>query len=239
RWDYGVHQAQETDTGDVMKAEGVVRFDPKTLPREEIVLLEEGGRPGELMPMFEDEHGTYIMNSKDLRAVQHVQRLMEIGIDSLKIEGRTKSHYYTARTAQIYRQAIKDGLDGKSFDMGLMTSLDGLANRGYTEGFYRRHVPEEYQNYEQGNSISTKQKFVGEVSDYDTATGKVSIEVKNKFSVGDSLEIMFPGGSKVFTLESMEDLKGNDMSVAKGSGYRVKIDSPVENPGMGLLMVNV
>jgi len=159
RWDYKVHKTEETDTGDVIK------FDPKVeqITSDEVVLLEEGGRPGELMPMFEDEHGTYIMNSKDLRAIQHVQRLTEMGIDSLKIEGRTKSHYYTARTAQLYQQAINDAVAKRPFDMGLLSSLDGLANRGYTEGFYRRHVPEEYQNYEQGNSISTAQKFVGEI----------------------------------------------------------------------------
>jgi len=241
RWDYGVHKTQETDTGDVVKADGVIQFDPKQekSASDEVVLLEEGGRPGELMPMFEDEHGTYIMNSKDLRAIQHVQRLAEIGIDSLKIEGRTKSHYYTARTAQIYRQAIEDVVANKPFDMGLMSALDGLANRGYTEGFYRRHVPEEYQNYEQGNSISTKQKFVGEVTGFDAETGKLSIDVKNKFSVGDNLEFMFPGGSKQFTLESMENMWGKTMDMAKGSGYQVKIKTPVENPQMGLLMVNL
>ncbi len=235
RWDYKVHKTEETDTGDVIK------FDPKVeqVTSNEVVLLEEGGRPGELMPMFEDEHGTYIMNSKDLRAIQHVQRLTEMGIDSLKIEGRTKSHYYTARTAQLYQQAINDAVANRPFDMGLLSSLDGLANRGYTEGFYRRHVPEEYQNYEQGNSISTAQKFVGEITDFDAESGKVSIDVKNKFSVGDRLEMMFPGGSTSFTLEGMEDLKGSAMEVAKGSGYQVKIDSPVENPVMGLLMVNL
>jgi len=241
RWDYGVHPSEETDTGDVVKANGVVKFDPKnqSKTRDEVLLIEERGRPGELMPMFEDEHGTYIMNSKDLRAVQHVQRLTEIGVNSLKIEGRTKSHYYTARTAQIYRRAIEDVVKGKPFDKSLMSALDGLANRGYTEGFYRRHVPEEYQNYEQGNSLSTKQKFVGEVTQFDEATGALSIDVKNKFSVGDRLEFMFPGGSKQFVLESMTDMQGNVMDVAKGSGYQIKIPTPVDNPSMGLLMVNL
>jgi putative protease len=73
-------------------------------------LLEEKERPGELMPIDEDEHGTYIMNSKDLRAVEHVRRLTEIGVDSLKIEGRTKSPYYVARTTQVYRRAIDDAV---------------------------------------------------------------------------------------------------------------------------------
>jgi collagenase-like PrtC family protease len=71
-------------------------------------LLEEHERPGELMPIEEDEHGTYILNSKDLRAAEHVPRLMEIGVDSLKIEGRTKVAYYVARSCQAYRRAIDD-----------------------------------------------------------------------------------------------------------------------------------
>ena len=91
--------------------------------------------PGEFMPITEDEHGTYIMNSKDLRAVEHVERLVRIGIDSLKIEGRTKSHYYAARSAQVYRQAIDDAVAGHPFNPNLMAELEGLANRGYTRWF--------------------------------------------------------------------------------------------------------
>jgi len=244
RWNYNVHEADVTETGDIKKLESGVEqpvlFDPKKehIPRDEVLLIEEEGRPGELMPMFEDEHGTYIMNSKDLRAIQHVQKLTQIGVDSLKIEGRTKSHFYTARTAQIYRRAIDDAVAGREFNFELMTALDGLANRGYTEGFYRRHVPEEYQNYTQGNSISTTQKFVGEVTGFDPDSKMMDVDVKNKFSIGDELEIMYPGGSKTFVLEEMTDPRGNTMEVAKGSAYSVRIPSPVDNPELGLLMVN-
>ncbi|MFX3928882.1 U32 family peptidase, partial [Streptococcus suis] len=75
-------------------------------PSNDIVILEEQGRPGEYMPAFEDEHGTYIMNSKDFRAVQYVVQLTKMVVHSLKIEGRTSSFYYVARTAQVYRKAI-------------------------------------------------------------------------------------------------------------------------------------
>ena len=105
-------------------------------------------------PRFEDEHGTYFMNSKDLRAVQHVEKLTALGVHSLKIEGRTKSFYYCARTAQVYRKAIDDAAAGKPFDESLMDTLESLAHRGYTEGFLRRHTHDEYQNYEYGYSIS-------------------------------------------------------------------------------------
>lgn len=105
RWDYKVH----TPAGQP------VQF----MDRDAEILLEEKERPGELMPIEEDEHGTYIMNSKDLRAIEHVHRLVEIGIDSLKIEGRTKSPYYVARTCQAYRQAIDDAVAGRPFDARL------------------------------------------------------------------------------------------------------------------------
>ena len=141
RWQYDVKAAGENELGEI------VRMVEPTLgigaPSEQVFVLEDGEQQ---MPVFEDEHGTYIMNSRDLRAVQHVEQLVKMGVHSLKIEGRTKSHYYCARTAQVYRQAIDDALAGRPFDRGLMDSLESLAHRGYTEGFLRRHVHDEYQN---------------------------------------------------------------------------------------------
>ena len=196
-------------------------------------------RPGEFMPIEEDEHGSYIMNSKDLRAVQHVQRLTEIGINSLKIEGRTKSYFYAARTAQIYRQAIEDTLAGRPFNFGLMKSLDGLANRGYTEGFYRRHVPDEYQNYQSGSSDNFTQRFSGEVMSHNTETGMIKIEVKNKLTTGDKVELMLPEGNRQFILEHMEDKNGKPIDIAPGSGYQVWIKPPADiKPDFALLIAN-
>ena len=178
------------------------------------------------MPMFEDEHGTYIMNSKDLRAIQHVQRLQEMGVHSLKIEGRTKSHYYAARTSQAYRKAIDDAAAGQSFDMHLMDTLENMSNRGYTEGFYRRHVHDEYQNYTRGASLSTQQQFVGEIinSDADWLT----IDVKNRFQVQDELELMTPAGNYTFTLETILSAQGEPRDDAPGNGFIVKIPRPLK-----------
>ncbi|KIE97298.1 protease [Actinobacillus pleuropneumoniae] len=103
---------------------------------DKVFLYTEPNRPDEQMTAFEDEHGTYFMNSKDLRAVQHVERLTQMGVHSLKIEGRTKSFYYCARTAQVYRKAIDDAAAGKPFDESLMDTLESLAHRGYTEASY-------------------------------------------------------------------------------------------------------
>ncbi len=240
RWKYQAHEAKETDTGNIIPT-AAIEFDPAFnaanpldtkpslgigSPSNDIVLLQEGNRENDLMPMFEDEHGTYIMNSKDLRAIQHVQRLQEMGVHSLKIEGRTKSHYYAARTSQAYRKAIDDAAAGQSFDMHLMDTLENMSNRGYTEGFYRRHVHDEYQNYTRGASLSTQQQFVGEIinSDADWLT----IDVKNRFQVQDELELMTPAGNYTFTLETILSAQGEPRDDAPGNGFIVKIPRPLK-----------
>jgi putative protease len=219
RWKYKAVEAEETGTGDVMPAGEAPS--PTELP---VMLLEEETRPGELMPAYEDEHGTYIMNSRDLRAVQHVHVLAGMGIDSFKIEGRTKSAYYTARTAQVYRRAIEDAVAGRPFDMGMMEELEGLANRGYTEGFYRRHPPGEYQNYERGASRSDRQQVVGDILGLDN--GWLRVDVKNRFEVGDRMELVTPGGNISFGLEAIIGRDGRPAEVAPGSGHSVKIPLP-------------
>ncbi|TNF99168.1 MAG: U32 family peptidase [Gammaproteobacteria bacterium] len=202
---------------------------------DEVYYLEEKGRPGEFMPIFEDEHGTYIMNSRDLRAVEHVHRLVDIGVDCLKIEGRTKSHYYTARTTQVYRQAIDDAVAGREFNPQLMHDLESLANRGYTDGFYQRHETSELQNYRQGASKADKSQFVAEIIEYNDATGYADLEVKNKIRVGDELELITPDGNHRFQLKQMQSLKGEDLSVAPGSGWKIRIPIPVPPSAEGLL----
>jgi putative protease len=203
---------------------------------DQVYLIEEGNRPGELMPIFEDEHGTYIMNSKDLRAIQHIERLTKIGVDSLKIEGRTKSVYYVARTAQIYRRAIDDAMAGRPFDPNLIGKLDNLANRGYTDGFYQRHPTQEQQNYIQGYSSSDRQQYVGEIIGYDAKTGSLTIDVKNRFGLGDKLELILPEGNVEFTLEQLLTNTGDAIDVAPGSGHQVKLPYKADViPQKGLL----
>ncbi|BCK29002.1 prephenate-dependent tRNA uridine(34) hydroxylase TrhP [Vibrio cholerae] len=252
RWEYKVEAAKEDEAGQIVE-----QFDPNAAqaievqeerpdttigvgkPIDDVVLLSESHRPDEKMAAFEDEHGTYIMNSKDLRAVQHVERLTQMGVHSLKIEGRTKSFYYCARTAQVYRKAIDDAVAGKPFDDSLMTTLESLAHRGYTEGFLRRHTHDAYQNYDYGYSVSDTQQFVGEF------TGKrrgamAEVEVKNKFILGDSLELMTPKGNVIFTLEAMENRKGEATDDAKGNGHFVYIPVPEElELSYALLMRNL
>ncbi|EOV0904789.1 tRNA 5-hydroxyuridine modification protein YegQ [Edwardsiella piscicida] len=245
RWEYKVQEGKEDEVGNIVHQHQpipVQQVDPTLgigAPTDRVFMLEDSMRPGEYMSAFEDEHGTYIMNSKDLRAIQHVGRLTELGVHSLKIEGRTKSFYYCARTAQVYRKAIDDAVAGKPFDPSLLTTLESLAHRGYTEGFLRRHVHEDQQNYDYGYSVSDRQQFVGELSG-EHRDGYAEVLVKNKFSRGDSLELMTPQGNIQFTLDDLRDKQGQPTDVAPGNGHTVYIPLPAEiDLAYALLMRNL
>jgi putative protease len=237
RWDYKVHNTDETDAGDhqVLKFDFNQALDEANRSfaavgeqqrhplADRVYLIEENSRPGEMMPILEDEHGTYIMNSKDLRAVEHVERLMKIGVDSLKVEGRTKSLYYVARTAQVYRRAINDVLAGRPFNPELLSDLEGLASRGYTDGFYQRHHTQDYQNYMKGHSESNRSQYVGEVVGRAPGSGWAVVEVKNRFQVGDRLEVILPDGNQIVELQQMTSSDGLPLQIASGNGYTVHI----------------
>lgn len=245
RWEYKVTEAVENEVGQIVPSDFTIPVKDITDTEKtynttnNIFMISEMNKPDEQMSAFEDEHGTYIMNSKDLRAVELVEQLTEIGVHSLKIEGRTKSFYYCARTAQVYRKAIDDAFNGKPFDIKLLNSLDSLAHRGYTEGFLRRHHNSEMQNYDYGYSISEQQQFVGEF------TGNRNLEwaeitVKNKFLVNDSVEMMTPKGNVNFIITEMKNKKGELIDSALGDGHFVFIKVPDDvNLEYALLMRNL
>ncbi|MGA0936575.1 MAG: tRNA 5-hydroxyuridine modification protein YegQ [Sedimenticolaceae bacterium] len=235
RWDYKIAK-DDFDAVNDTSIPSVALSDIKRHPAaDEIYYLEERNRPGEFMPIFEDEHGTYIMNSRDLRAVEHVHRLTQIGVDCLKIEGRTKSHYYTARTTQVYRKAIDDAVAGRPFDPQLLAELENLANRGYTDGFFERHESQELQQYRTGASMADKSQFAAEVGETDNDSGLTELIVKNRFAVGDKMELITPSGNHRFTLSEMIDKKGHKVDEAKGDGWVVRTRLPLGTDRMGLV----
>lgn len=223
RWEYKLEEGKTDEVGNIIP---IKNADIEQNPTDKVFLYTEPHRPSEPMTAFEDDHGTYFMNSKDLRAVQHIERLYKIGVDSVKIEGRTKSFYYCARTAQIYRKAIDDAYLGKPFDHSLMLSLENLASRGYTEGFLRRHTHDEYQNYDYGYSISDKQQFVGEFTGNFNAQGWAEIAVKNKFLIGDKVEIMTPKGNFDVEITALSNRKNENIEAALGDGHFVFMPVP-------------
>lgn len=244
RWKYNTHEAEEDETGDLLPSDALQRpalFSDSGHERHPLAdktyFIEEQNRPGELMPVFEDEHGTYIMNSKDLRAIEHIHRLVDIGIDCVKIEGRTKSHYYVARTVQAYRKAIDMAVAGEPLDPTLIGVLENLSHRGYTDGFYQRHHTNDHQNYITGSSQSHKQQFVGEVIARDN--GWLTVDVKNKFSIGDRLEFILPNGKNIEqVVTDLKNKDGQQIETAAGSGITVRIPTPSNDLDSDMILIS-
>ena len=241
RWKYNEVEATEHESGDIEKVHYVDASAEQAHVGNKVeqavgepkrMLIEEEGRPGESMVMEEDDNGTYIMNSKDLRAIEHVERLAKIGVNSLKIEGRTKSINYVSRVTQSYRQAIDDAVHGKPFDPSLFGKLENLASRGYTDGFFQRHHTHEYQNYVQGHSAESQQKLVGEVIGYDKDTGMLEFLSKNQLLKGDKVELILPQGNRELNVDQLEKLNGAALEKIPGGGMKFRLPVAAESLDM-------
>ena len=176
--------------------------------------LEEKDRPGEFMRIDEDEHGTYIMNARDLMAIEHLKEMAEAGIDSFKIEGRTKSVYYLAVTTRTYRQAIDDMMAGKPFNPELVKELNKIHNRGYTPGFLVGKTDSSLQRYEEGITNIYSQEFGGMI--LESKPGSLFVTPKNRLNVGDQLEIMTPEKSFNFEIKAIQDEQGQNLEALHG-----------------------
>ena len=158
----------------------------------------EETRPGEVMPVFENERGTYIFNSKDLCMIEHIPEIIEAGIDSLKIEGRMKTALYVATVARTYRKAIDDyQKDPELYRQNMPWYLDQISNctyRQFTTGFFFGKPSEEAQIYDNNTYVKeyTYLGIIGEEKD-----GTYRIEQRNKFSVGEKIEVMKPNGENI------------------------------------------
>ncbi|WWO98663.1 MAG: tRNA 5-hydroxyuridine modification protein YegQ [Candidatus Dasytiphilus stammeri] len=239
RWKYKVQEGKEDEIGNIIISNPSKTNNKLFLIKQTQTESSDIHPKEEYMTSFEDEHGTYIFNSKDLRAIRHVERLIKIGIHSFKIEGRTKSFYYCARTTQIYRNAIDDAIAGKPFNHFLLEMLNGLSHRGYTEGFLSRHHPDDLQNYYYSHSVSNKQKLVGEFTG--ERRGELAqIAVKNKFYKGDSVQIISPQRNVNLRVRFMENNKSQSITIAPGDGHLVWIPIPTNlDLDFALLILNL
>lgn len=179
--------------------------------------LMEQTRPDEYMPVYENERGTFIFNSKDLCMIRNIPEIIESGVTSLKIEGRVKSSYYVATIVQAYRQEIDRYLKdpaGYTFNEESLDELCKVSHRPYTTGFYFGKPNEESQVYTT-NSYIRDYDLIGIVEDYNPETGVARISQRNRFFVGDEIEVMRPG-EKYFsqTAEYMENENHESIDVA-------------------------
>ena len=191
----------------------------------------EESRPGEYFPVYENERGTYIFNSKDLCMIEHIPDLIEAGIDSFKIEGRMKTALYVATVARTYRKAIDDYLeDPKLYEAHLdwyRSQISNCTYRQFTTGFFYGKPTDEAQIYD-SNTYAKDYTYLGIVGDKDDQ-GYYSIEQRNKFSVGEEIEIMKPDGeNRVVTVKAIYDEEGNGMDSAPHPKQKLWIDLGTE-----------
>lgn len=187
--------------------------------------VEEEKRPGEYLPVFENERGTYIFNSKDLCMIEHLPEMIDAGIDSFKIEGRMKTALYVACVARTYRKAIDDYLESEEKYRANMdwylSEISKCTYRQFTTGFYFGKPSEESQIYD-NNTYINEYIYLG-MSDK-TDSESVYIEQKNKFCVGDEIEIMKPDGRNIPTkVLAIHDEDGNEMESCPHSKQKLRI----------------
>ena len=192
----------------------------------------EESRPGEYLPVEENERGTYIFNSKDLCMIEYIPEIIDAGIDSLKIEGRMKTALYVATVARTYRKAIDDFFVSEECYRSNMEyykeEISKCTYRQFTTGFYFQKPDENTQIYD-SNTYVKEYTYIGMVEDY--KDGKLKLTQRNKFSVGEVIEVMNPDGSNEFlTVHSIEDEEGKTMESAPHPKQVIWVDVKKELP---------
>jgi putative protease len=200
--------------------------------------LVEEKRPGEYYPIEENDQGTFIMNSRDLNLAEEIPELIELGLSSLKIEGRMKSVHYAATVVNTYRQLIDryyEDPDNYEADPELLAELRKISHRDYTKGFYYGKPGAEGQRYESSSYLRTYD-FMGVVKDYDSENKEAVVEVRNKIFKGDELELIVPGQITFrVTADYLLDEEGAEIEAAPHPKQLIKIPLAAEVPAGSLL----
>lgn len=198
--------------------------------RYQYALMEEK-RPGEYFPVYEDERGTYIMNSRDMCTIDHVAQLMDAGLDSLKLEGRAKSAYYAAIVTGAYRHAIDAALAGQPLDPVWRDEVEHISHRHYSTGFYFGQPGQ----FTQDSRYVRDWQIVAKVRSC-TPDGRAVLTLNNKFSVGDQLELVGPGLRPCpVTVEALWDEDGERLDQVRKPQMVFQLDLPCQAPPLSLL----
>ena len=202
--------------------------------RYQYALMEEK-RPGEYFPVFEDEKGTYIMNSRDMCTIDHLQDLMDAGIDCIKIEGRAKSAYYAAIVTGAYRHAIDDIAAGREIDPVWRDEVEKVSHRIYSTGFYYGH-PGQYTEH----SRYIRQWQVCAIVESCDENGVALCSLRNKFTAADEIEVVGPD-TKPFPIvpENMEDLDGNPLEEPRKPEMQFYLQLPQQVPALSIIRKKV
>ena len=202
--------------------------------RYQYALMEEK-RPGEYFPVYEDEKGTYILNSRDMCTIDHLKDLMDAGIDCIKIEGRAKSAYYAAIVTGAYRHAIDDIIAGREVDPVWRDEVDHVSHRIYSTGFYYG-FPGQYTE----NSRYIREWQVCAIVESCDENGLAICSLRNKFHAGDDLEVVGPDTRPfAFTVPMMENMEGEALEEPRTPQMQFKIQLPKHVPAHSILRRSV
>ena len=202
--------------------------------RYQYALMEEK-RPGEYFPVYEDEKGTYIMNSRDMCTIDHLKDLMDAGIDCIKIEGRAKSAYYAATVTGAYRHVIDDIYAGRQIDKVWRDEVDHVSHRIYSTGFYYGQ-PGQYTEH---SRYIREWQIVAKVESCDE-TGLAVCSLNNKFRIGDELEVVGPDMRPfAFTAGNMADSEGNLLEEPRTPQMRFTMQLPKQVPAFSMIRRSV
>ncbi|MBR2491276.1 MAG: U32 family peptidase [Ruminiclostridium sp.] len=198
--------------------------------RYQFSLMEEK-RPGEYFDVYEDEKGTYIMNSRDMCMIDHIPDLIAAGVDSLKIEGRAKSAYYAAIVTGAYRHCIDDVLAGRPLNLTWRDEVEKVSHRHYSTGFFYGQPGQ----YTDNARYIRDWQVVGVVEDCDE-TGLATVSLRNKFAAGDEIELVGPDVLPVlFNAPMMEDMEGFPLREPRHPQMKFKIQLPCPAPRLSFL----
>ena len=202
--------------------------------RYQYALMEEK-RPGEYFPVFEDEKGTYILNSRDMCMIDHLKDLMDAGVDCIKIEGRAKSAYYAAIVTGAYRHCIDDVAAGRPVDPVWRDEVDHVSHRIYSTGFYYGY-PGQYTEH---SRYIREWQIVAKVESCDE-NGVAVCSLNNKFKAGDALEVVGPDLRPFsFTAENIFDMEGNALEEPKRPEMKFTMQLPKQVPALSMIRRSV
>lgn len=201
--------------------------------------LVEETRPGETMPVYEDEHGTYIFNSKDLCTIEMIDKILDIGVDSIKIEGRMKGIYYVSNCVKVYKDALNSYYSGSyEYNPEWRKELESISNRSYTEGFYHGKVGVESLNYNNRNSYSQTHKLVAKI-EKKLSDNEYLVAIRNKLFVGQEVQIVSPEIKvrdfimpEMILLDKMGRETESVESANPNSFVKIKTDTPMNELDM-------
>ncbi len=198
--------------------------------RYQYALMEEK-RPGEYFPVYEDEKGTYIMNSRDMCMIDHIAELMDAGVDCLKIEGRAKSAYYAAIVTGAYRHAIDAVVAGQPLDPVWRDEVEHVSHRHYSTGFFFGLPGQYYQN-----SRYIRQWQVCAIVTECDAEGNATLSLRNKFAAGEPVELVGPDFKPIsFPAPMMQDMDGNELAQPRNPQMLFRMRLPKQAPAFSIL----